>query len=90
MTIHSGRPVTAAEGLGGDGVGGVDAGVSLVQGASRGLGLEFVSILFLSITSLAFSLTFLHWLRFVCGSLNYGTLAAGRVILCRSLFKLVA
>lgn len=42
MTIHSGRPVTAAEGLGGDGVGGVDAGVSLVQGASRGLGLEFV------------------------------------------------
>lgn len=40
--LHSGRAMGAAAALGG-GVEGVDAGVSLVQGASRGLGLEFVS-----------------------------------------------
>lgn len=40
VALHTGRSLGAAAG---DGVAGVDAGVSLVQGASRGLGLEFVS-----------------------------------------------
>ena len=45
VAFHSARSLgaaAAAPGAGGDGIAGVDAGVSLVQGASRGLGLEFV------------------------------------------------
>lgn len=42
VLLHTDRAVGAA--VGGDGgIEGVDAGVSLVQGSSRGLGLEFVS-----------------------------------------------
>jgi hypothetical protein len=41
VALHTGLALGAA--AGGDALAGVDAGVSLVQGASRGLGLEFVS-----------------------------------------------
>ena len=42
--VHSGSAVAAAAGEAGNGIAGGDAGVSFVQGASRGLGLEFVSV----------------------------------------------